>query len=62
MHLRSGQVGQGEMARRSKAGRSAEPVQAIAYLRTSSAANVGTDRDSDKRQREAIQSFARSAG
>jgi DNA invertase Pin-like site-specific DNA recombinase len=50
------------MAQRSKAGRSAEPVQAIAYLRTSSAANVGTDRDSDKRQREAIQSFARSAG
>jgi hypothetical protein len=25
-------------------------VKAVAYLRTSSAANVGTDRDSDKRQ------------
>jgi DNA invertase Pin-like site-specific DNA recombinase len=35
---------------------------AIAYLRTSSAANVGTDKDSDRRQREAIQAFARHAG
>ena len=32
---------------------------AIAYLRTSSATNVGADKDSDKRQREAIASFAR---
>lgn len=31
---------------------------AFAYLRTSSAANVGADRDSDKRQLEAIQQFA----
>lgn len=37
-------------------------TQAIAYLRTSSAANVGADKDSDKRQREAIERFARSAG
>jgi DNA invertase Pin-like site-specific DNA recombinase len=35
---------------------------AVAYLRTSSAANVGADKDSDKRQREAIASFARRSG
>ena len=37
-------------------------IEAVAYLRTSSAANVGTDKDSDKRQRAAIQSFAKTAG
>src|SRR5215216_5132696 len=36
--------------------------QAVAYLRTSSAANVGADKDSDKRQREAIAGFAKRAG
>src|SRR5262249_17835601 len=35
---------------------------AFAYLRTSSAANVGGDKDSDKRQRAAIQRFAKRAG
>ena len=35
---------------------------AISYLRTSSAANVGADKDSDRRQREAIEAFARRAG
>ena len=35
---------------------------AIAYLRTSSAANVGADKDSDKRQRQAIEQHARHAG
>jgi DNA invertase Pin-like site-specific DNA recombinase len=35
---------------------------AVAYLRTSSAANVGADKDSEKRQRQAITGFARSAG
>lgn len=35
---------------------------AIAYLRTSSAANVGQDKDSDKRQRQAIAAFARANG
>jgi DNA invertase Pin-like site-specific DNA recombinase len=35
---------------------------AISYLRTSSAANVGADKDSDRRQREAIGAFARRAG
>jgi len=35
---------------------------ALAYLRTSSATNVGADKDSDKRQREAIHAFAKPAG
>ena len=35
---------------------------ALAYLRTSSAANVGTDKDSEKRQRHAILGFAKRAG
>jgi DNA invertase Pin-like site-specific DNA recombinase len=35
---------------------------AVAYLRTSSAANVGADKDSDKRQRSAIKAFAKRAG
>ena len=34
---------------------------AVAYLRTSSAANVGADKDSDKRQRAAIEAFAKQA-
>jgi hypothetical protein len=33
-----------------------------AYLRTSSATNVGADKDSDRRQREAIAAFASRAG
>ncbi|QHP70442.1 recombinase family protein [Bradyrhizobium sp. LCT2] len=37
-------------------------VEAIAYLRTSSAANVGADKDSDRRQRAAIESFADANG
>lgn len=37
-------------------------VPALAYLRTSSAANVGNDRDSEKRQRQAIEAFAKHAG
>jgi DNA invertase Pin-like site-specific DNA recombinase len=37
-------------------------ISAIAYLRTSSAANVGADKDSDRRQREAIAAFAGRAG
>ena len=35
---------------------------AVAYLRTSSAANVGADKDSDKRQRAAIEAFAKQTG
>ena len=37
-------------------------IPAISYLRTSSAANVGADKDSDRRQREAIEAFTRRAG
>jgi len=44
------------MARKSKI------TEAVAYLRTSSAANVGVDKDSDKRQRAAIESFAKRSG
>jgi hypothetical protein len=35
---------------------------AVAYLRTSSAANVGAGKDSEKRQRKAIADYARAAG
>jgi len=37
-------------------------MKAFAYLRTSSAANVGADKDSDKRQRCAIKAFAAANG
>jgi DNA invertase Pin-like site-specific DNA recombinase len=37
-------------------------VQAVGYLRTSSATNVGADKDSERRQRSAIERFAKSAG
>jgi DNA invertase Pin-like site-specific DNA recombinase len=37
-------------------------IAAIAYLRTSSATNVGTEKDSDKRQRTSIEGFAKSNG
>src|SRR5712672_746102 len=37
-------------------------LEAVAYIRTSSAANVGADKDSDKRQRAAIGGFAKRAG
>src|SRR5271156_4626622 len=36
--------------------------KAVAYLRTSSKANVGADKDSDQRQRAAIDVFAKAAG
>ena len=36
-------------------------TKAVAYLRTSSAANVGADKDSEKRQRLAIAAYAKSA-
>src|SRR5262245_60204459 len=39
-----------------------KPVGAIAYLRTSSATNVGPDKDSDKRQRATIAAFAKAHG
>jgi len=37
-------------------------VEAVAYFRTSSATNVGADKDSEKRQRAAIEAFAKRAG
>ena len=37
-------------------------IEAVAYLRTSSLTNVGDDKDSDKRQREAIATYAARAG
>jgi DNA invertase Pin-like site-specific DNA recombinase len=40
----------------------AKMVEAVAYIRTSSAANLGADKDSDKRQRQAIESFAKANG
>ena len=42
--------------------RKANQVQAVGYVRTSSAANVGQDKDSERRQRLAIERFAKSAG
>jgi DNA invertase Pin-like site-specific DNA recombinase len=36
-------------------------IKAVAYMRTSSAANVGTDKDSEKRQRLAIAAYAKAA-
>jgi hypothetical protein len=37
-------------------------VRAVGYMRTSSAANVGDGKDSDARQRKAIESYAKAAG
>ena len=41
---------------------SKEIRKAVAYLRTSSRTNVGADKDSEKRQRAAIEGFAKAAG
>jgi DNA invertase Pin-like site-specific DNA recombinase len=41
---------------------SKEIRKAVAYLRTSSRTNVGVDKDSDKRQRAAIEAYAKTAG
>lgn len=37
-------------------------IEAVAYMRTSSATNVGPDKDSEPRQRRAIERFAKQAG
>src|SRR5271157_5803812 len=37
-------------------------TRAVAYMRTSSATNVGADRDSEKRQRAAIEGYAKRGG
>jgi DNA invertase Pin-like site-specific DNA recombinase len=39
----------------------ASAAAAVAYYRTSSAANVGADKDSERRQREAVASYAKAA-
>lgn len=39
-----------------------ERRKVVAYMRTSSAASVGTDKDSEKRQRVAIEGFAKRSG
>ena len=39
-----------------------EKIRAFAYMRTSSAANVGEDKDSDKRQQRNITDFAKANG
>jgi DNA invertase Pin-like site-specific DNA recombinase len=42
--------------------RKGNKVEAVAYIRISSATNVGTDKDSDKRQRAAIEGYTKRAG
>jgi hypothetical protein len=37
-------------------------VEAVGYLRTSSATNVGAEKDSEMRQRAAIEGFAKAGG
>jgi hypothetical protein len=37
-------------------------VEAVAYMRASSAANAGADKDSEQRQRRAITGYAKRAG
>jgi DNA invertase Pin-like site-specific DNA recombinase len=37
-------------------------IKAVAYYRTSSAGNVGADKDSEKRQRDAVHSYAKANG
>lgn len=38
------------------------PRKAVAYFRTSSATNVGADKDSETRQRKAVEAYARTNG
>ena len=42
--------------------RKTKRLEALGYMRTSSATNVGADKDSDKRQGAAIERYAKSAG
>ncbi|PTM96493.1 DNA invertase Pin-like site-specific DNA recombinase [Mycoplana dimorpha] len=41
---------------------SKEWIKAVAYLRTSSSTNVGQDKDSERRQLEAIEAYAKTVG
>jgi Resolvase, N terminal domain len=43
-------------------GKGKRKIEAIGYMRTSSATNVGRDKDSEQRQRVAIESFAKATG
>jgi DNA invertase Pin-like site-specific DNA recombinase len=43
-------------------GKTQKKTTAFAYFRTSSAANVGDDKDSEQRQRSAIEAYAKQAG
>ncbi|MGY3123601.1 DNA invertase Pin-like site-specific DNA recombinase [Bradyrhizobium sp. S3.14.4] len=43
-------------------GKTSKSIKAFAYLRTSSAANIGEDKDSGRRQLRAIEGFAKRAG
>ena len=43
-------------------GRGKRKIEAIGYMRTSSVTNVGRDKDSEVRQRAAIESYAKAAG
>lgn len=47
---------------RNRTTRNTAKKHAVGYLRTSSAANVGAEKDSDKRQRAAIQRYCKAAG
>jgi DNA invertase Pin-like site-specific DNA recombinase len=42
--------------------RKAKPIEAIGYMRTSSPTNVGEGKDSEVRQRKAIEGYAKSTG
>jgi DNA invertase Pin-like site-specific DNA recombinase len=44
------------------AGKAKTKIEAVGYMRTSSATNVGRDKDSEVRQRVAIESYAKAAG
>jgi hypothetical protein len=37
-------------------------IEAVGYMRTSSSTSVGANKDSEKRQRAAIEAYAKSAG
>ena len=47
---------------RNRTTRNTGKLHAVGYLRTSSAANVGADKDSGRRQRAAIERFCKAAG
>jgi DNA invertase Pin-like site-specific DNA recombinase len=42
--------------------RNRQKIEAVGYMRTSSATNVGRDKDSEARQRAAIEGYAKAAG